>query len=199
MGFFNFSKYNNAEKELLDLYSTEFENIGIPEPSKMAGNLLDEAIKESKKINLPVNAGDSLLDKEKNNESTHNLLEKKRREGVRDEDIRWWWNSSDLERMMMLKVDEFHRLALHIKCREDGLSAEQSANQVRKFHPIYGNPEETTHTDGDDGPLPEELKNRINIYIERKPQTDPEKYKDEIEQSTTFNALIRKELKKNNL
>src|SRR3989344_4957061 len=92
-----------------------------------------------------------ILEKEKADENTHKVLEKKRREGVRDEDIRWWWNLDNLEKMMMLKVDEFHRMALHIKCRqEDGLSVERAAEQVRQHHPIFGNPEDTTHTQGDD-------------------------------------------------
>ena len=51
MGFF--SKYNEIEKGLLDLYTVEFQKMKIPEPAKMAENLLDLAIKESKKINLP--------------------------------------------------------------------------------------------------------------------------------------------------
>ncbi len=193
MGLFNFSKYNDTEKELLDLYTIEFQKIKIPEPSKMAGNLLDEAIKESKKINISPNAGDLILEKEKNDENTRRVLEKKRREGMRDEDIRWWWNLNGVERMMMLKVDEFYRMALHIKCREeDGMSVEQAAEQIRRSHPIFGNPEDATHTQGDDRPIPEELKGRINIYIEKRMKSDPEKFKAEIKQSTTFNALIRK-------
>ena len=155
-----------------------------------------EAIKEAKKVALPPNAGDKILEKEKTDENTHKVLEKKRREGVRDEDIKWWWNLDNVERMMMLKVDEFHRLALHIKCRQDdGLSVERAAEQVRKHHPIFGNPEDTTHTQGDDRPLPEELKDRINIYIENQFINNSEKFKKEIEQSTTFNALVRKEIR----
>ena len=191
-----FSKYNEKEKALLDLYTQGFQKAGIPEPSKMAENLLNEAIKEAKKVVLPPNAGDKILEKEKADENTHKVLEKKRREGVRDEDIRWWWNLDNLEKMMMLKVDEFHRMALHIKCRqEDGLSVERAAEQVRKHHPIFGNPEDTTHTQGDDRPLPEELKDRINIYVEKRFANDSEIFKKEIEQSTTFNALVRKEIR----
>ena len=135
-------------------------------------------------------------EKEKADENTHKVLEKKRREGVRDEDIRWWWNLDNLEKMMMLKVDEFHRMALHIKCRqEDGLSVERAAEQVRKHHPIFGDPEDTTHTQGDDRPLPEELKDRINIYVEKRFANDSEIFKKEVEQSSTFNALVRKEIR----
>jgi len=43
-------------------------------------------------------------------------------------------------------------------------------------------------------PLPFELKDRINIYIEKRAKSDPEKYKKDIESSSTFNALVRKEI-----
>ena len=53
------------------------------------------------------------------------MLAKKRAEGVRDEDIRWWWSMHDLERRMMIKVDDISRLALYIKLREtEGLTEE---------------------------------------------------------------------------
>jgi hypothetical protein len=67
------------------------------------------------------------------------------------------------------------------------------------FRPPFTDPDNTTYTKGDDRPLPCELKNRIDIYIEKRAQTDPEKYKKEIEQSSTFNALIRKEIRAGNI
>ena len=45
----------------------------------------------------------------------------------------------------------------------------------------------------------EELRNRVNAYIEKRSKTDPEEYKKEIEKSTTFNALIRQEIRKGNI
>jgi len=197
MGFF--SKYNELEKELLDLYTVEFQKMGIPEPSKIVEGLLDEAIKESKKFNFPSNAGDLILEKEKNDDNTHQVLEKKRREGVKDEDIRWWWNLNSIERMMMLKVDELHRMVLFKEGVEKGMTDEEAMAVVRKHHPIYSNPEDTTHTQGDDRPIPEELKDRINIYVEKRFKDNQEKFKNEIEQSSTFNALIRKEVRVKNL
>ena len=119
---------------------------------------------------------------------------------MRDEDIKWWWNLDGVERMMMLKVDELHRLVLFKKTvEEDGKTNDEAGAVVRKYHPIYGNPEDTTHTQGDDRPIPEELKDRINIYVEKRFTDNSEKFKKEIEQSSTFNALIRKEVRNNNL
>lgn len=203
-----FDNYNEIEQELLEYYSQMFIKTGIPDARKMAKNMLDQAIKESKKegtYNMPSNSGDMLLEKEKSDEKTRQILRKKRDEGVRDEDIRWWWNMNDIERRMMLKTDEINRMALFINEMKGStattkeLAAKKASNEVRKFHPIYGDPDNAKHTKGDNKPLPAELKDRINIYIEKRFKSDPEKYKKDIESSSTFNALIRKEIKAGNL
>lgn len=106
----------------------------------------------------------------------------------------------DLERRMMLAVDNISRLALFKKLRqENGFDEKASAERVRKSFPIFGDPDDTIHTTGDDRPLPYELKNRVNIYVERRSLTDQVKFKREIEESSTVNVLIRKEIKNGNL
>lgn len=199
MGFF--SKYNKIEKELLELYSKIFSEMGLPDARKMTEDILDQVIESSKKegrYDLK-NVGDVLLEKEADSGKVNQNFEDKRKEGVRDEDIRWWLNLNDIERMMMLKVDEFSCLSLFIKEREGGKTKDEADIVVRKYHPIFGDLNDKTHGDGDNRPLPLELKNRINIYIEKKFKDDPEKYKKEIEQSSSFNALVRKEIKAGNL
>lgn len=197
MGFF--SKYNEKEKALLDLHIQLFQQMGIPESSTMAEDMLDDAIEEAKKVALPPNAGDKILEKEKTDENTRRVLEKKRREGVRDEDIRWWWNLDGIERIMMLKIDELHRLVLFRKLiEEDGKTDEESGAAVRKYQPVYGNPEDMTHTQGDDRPLPEELKDRINVYIEKQGIDNPD-FKNKLDSFSSFNALVRKEIGDGNI
>jgi hypothetical protein len=106
----------------------------------------------------------------------------------------------DLERRMMTKMDEWFRYSLYIKLtKEDGLNEQEALKRLRKVKPIFGNPDDTTHTTGEDRPLPYELKDRINIYTIKKQQTEPEKIKRDIEKSSSFNALIRKEIKKGNI
>lgn len=218
MGLFNFSKYNDIEKALLDQYSQMMSMMGISsaEAKKMAGDMLDQAIEESKKEGtyyLPQNLGDIIFgDAGSDNptikkvaESIRQKLPKKKAEGVKDEDVRWWWNLNDIERRIMLKQDDIARMTLFMaeleKSNESSKekAADKAATKVRKFHPTYGDPDDTTHTTGDDRPLPYELKDRINIYIEKRARENSEKYKNEIEQSSTFNALLRKEIKAGNL
>lgn len=212
MGLFN--SYNEIEKGLLEMYSQMFvAMIGISEQEarKMAKDLLNQAVEESKKegsYNLSPNFGDILLGERKAEDQLlekiaqiirKNLL-KKREEGVRDEDIKWWWNMNDIERRMMLKVDDINKIYM-AQCfvENEGMTPEEAFIKVRKFHPVYGDPLDTTHTKGDDRPLPYELKDRINIYIEKRAKSDPGKYKKDIEASPTFNALVRKEIKAGNI
>ncbi len=213
MGLFNFSKYNDTEKALRDQYvqmMTITMGIDSSEALETVEGMLNQAIKESKKdysYYLPQNFGDILLGDidadnskiKKTSEAVRKKLPRKKEEGVCDEDIRWWWNLNDIERRMMLKQDEVMKLALYMEELQKGKTYEEAMAEVRKFHPVYGDPDDTTHTKGDDRPLPHELKDRINIYIEKRAQSDSEKYKKDIEQSSTFNALIRKEIKANNV
>jgi hypothetical protein len=213
MGLFNFLKYNKKEKALLNdcsqIMSMMF-GISSADAKKIAEDTLDRAIEASKKEGtyyLPENFGDIILgDAGSDNptikkiaESIRHKLPMIKKEGVREEDVRWWWNLNDIERHMMLKEDENAREALFIdRLKKDDLP-DKAAEKVRKFHLMYGDPDDTSLTTDDDRPLPYELKDRINNYIQKRIDDNSEKYKNDIEQSSTFNALIRKEIKAGNL
>ena len=64
---------------------------------------------------------------------------------------------------------------------------------------IYGDPDDPSQPTGDDKVLPRELKDRVNRYIEKREHTDKDEFKKEIEDSSSFNAFIRKEIKRGNL
>jgi len=166
-------------------------------------DLLEKAkkdIREEGISDLPENLGDVLIQKESTDERARSFLDKRRKEGIRYEDIRWWWNMHNLERGMIFQVDALDRLAFFIKLtEEDGLSSDEAAKRVRKFHPIYGDPNDTSIMTGEDRPLMPELRDRVNTYVMKKNQADREKFKKEIEESSTFNALIRQEIKKGNI
>jgi len=196
---------SDIEKQLEDYYMSVFQPDGFSslEAQNIVRDLLklakEECQQEDTLKNLPQNFGNILLERESTVEEIKSMLAKRRKEGVRDEDIRWWWNMHPLERKMMLKVDDVIKLSEFTRIqKEEGLNEEEAAKKVRKFHVIYGEPDDTTHTVGDDRPLPEELKDRIDIYIEKQ-TTNQEKFKKEIEESSTLNALLRKEIKKGNI
>lgn len=213
MGLFSklFGSSSDIEKQLEELYIPIFQKtmgMSLDQAKKFFQDMFQSAKEESLKgntKNLPQNYGDLLLEAESIDEKTKEMLAKKRIEGVRDEDIRWWWNMHDYERWMMIKVDENSRVAGALdeiaKSHADNLekAQEEAAKKVRKFFPMFGDPEDTTHTKGNDRPLPYELKGRIIIYIEERTKKDLNNLKKDIENSSTFNSLIRNKIKSGNL
>lgn len=180
----------------------DFMKISASEAKKTFRGLLKRAKTASKKdgtANLSLNSGDMLLETEADKPDVKDMFTKKRKEGVRDEDIRWWWNMHDIERCMMVEWDNIPRMAMYTHSVEHGMSFEEAAAKVRKHHPMYGDIEDTSNTSGEDRPLPYELKDRVNIYIEKKTLSDPEDLKKQVEQSSSFNALVRKEITKGHI
>lgn len=198
MGFF--SKYNEIEKGLLEIYSKLFADMALPDSRKMAEDILDQAIENSKKeghYNLK-NVGDILLEKEKSSGNVNQNFENKRKEGVKNEDIRWWFNLNDVERRMMLKIDEIFFVLRFKHEIESGKTDDEAGEEVRKHNPIYGDLNNETHGNGDNRPLPLELKDRINIYIEKQGIGNPN-FKQQINSFSSFNALVRHEIRKGNI
>ncbi|TET22515.1 MAG: hypothetical protein E3J71_05935 [Candidatus Stahlbacteria bacterium] len=151
-------------------------------------------------MNLPPDLGDMLLEKESTDKKVETVLAQKRAEGVRDQNIRWWWNMHDLERRMMSKVDEVFIYALFLRfTKEEGLSAAEANERIRKVRPMFGDPADSRYGRGNDRPLPDELRQRVNTYMTRRAQQDPEGLKRDAEACSSFNAFIRKEIKVGNV
>lgn len=161
-------------------------------------------------VNYPMDFGDQLLARSLRDAATRRVIDRKRVDGVRDEDIRWWWNLPDLDRRLMLAFDDHCRIAVFLdqlsKSEEvdKDKAAEKAAAHVRKYFPMYSqdllsSDPENTITSGDDRPLPVELKDRVNRYTEKQAQIDPVGYKERIERATTCNALVREDIRKGNL
>lgn len=205
-----FGSSPDIERKLEEIYVPTFQKtlgMSLGQAKKHFQDLFKAAKEESlkgKTKNFPQDYGDILLEEEKTNKEIKEILAKKRKEGIKDNDIRWWWNMPDIERAMLYVVDENSKMATSLdviqKSDADNLdkAVEEAAEKVRKFFPIYGDPDDTTNAKGDDRPLPFELKDRINIFIEKQ-KNNLEEYKKNIENSSTFNALIRDELRKGNL
>jgi len=129
----------------------EVMDISLPQAQVTFVKLLEQARHESSDLGtskLPEDYGHVLLSTENEDEKIRAMLASRRNEGVKDQDVLWWWNMHDLERRMMLKVDE---------------------------------------------------QRRIDRYLERGLEIDGDGLKQEMEASSTFNALVRKEIKIGNL
>jgi hypothetical protein len=201
-----FEPSTDMEKQIQAQYVPMLQKIVGMSPSQAKSTVRDifegakqESLKEDTP-DLPQNVGDFLLEEESSDEKIRSILEKKRNEGVRNQDIKWWFNMPDLERRILLKIDDVSTRGLFTKLREeDGLSEDEAARGVRKGYPLFGYPDDTAYASGEDRPLPYELKGRIKSYVKKRIQTDPERFKKQIEQSSSFNALVREEMRKGNI
>jgi hypothetical protein len=195
-----------TEKRLESQYVSFFmESMSMPEDIareifKAFAEEQKEAARREGTDRLPESFGDILLQSEKTDEKVRNAFAPKRADGVTDEDIIFWWNMHDLERRMICKVDEMNRILLFEKLMQDSeITEPEAARLVAKRFPIYGDPEHLVLETVEDRPLPFELKWRVNHYISERTQDDTDRFKQEVEASTSLNAVLRKALREKKL
>ena len=170
--------------------------LSLAEAKDMASSCIEAAKEEVRKEgSLPPNAGDTFLREEGTNQRVREWLAKKRRAGVRDEDIRWYWNLDDLERRALEQMYQAILYATWKGAKEEGRTGEEAAVYSRKFHPYYGEPDDTRVTSGDDRPLPIELMGRENVWFDRQRSGDPDALKQLLQRYSSYNALMRAEIR----
>ena len=137
MGLFSRFKGGAAslENRLINEYAAGMRASGISqrEAHTMAQEMLASAKQEVSQRglgNLPTNYGDWLLQHEPTDSKVQAVLQALRDDGVRDEDVRWWWNMSALERVMIEKSDELNRTAAFMEALRQGLDGEGAAKKV---------------------------------------------------------------------
>jgi len=169
-------------------------------PEEVARELFKTFVEDQKEAaradgtdRIPELFGEILLEREETDEEVKNAFAPKRADGVTDEDIVLWWNMHDLERRMICKVDEMNRILLFEKLMQgSGVTEPDAARAVAKRFPVYGDTNHLVLDTDDDRPLPFELKWRVNRHIMERIKTDPDGYLEEVEASTSLNALLRK-------
>jgi hypothetical protein len=208
-----YSSPNQKEiiRRLQDIYVANYISRGMSktQAKEHVEEMLQMAIYlsvDANTYNLPPNLGDIIVgnstskndDIEKFADSIRQQIDYLNKEGVKEEDIRKYWNLNELERRMAQVEDNNSKTVIFIKERKSGKSVEEASKKVRKFLPIYGLPSDENQPEGDDQNLPVELKDRVNKYIESR-SVDISSYKEDVARSTSFNALIRNEIKAGNL
>ncbi len=192
-----------GEQEVMELYSSMYQSsLGFSQSQArtMVRGLIKQGKKDAKKegtAQQTPNFGDRILSIESKDDSVRGVLGALRAEGVRDEDIRWWWNMHEIERRMMVADDNLHRGAAFIKYQKEGLSPDQAAARLRRAFVMYGEPTDTTNSSGEDRPLPFQLKDRVNIFLRRigeRGDVGQMALKKEMDAASSFNALIRQKI-----
>ncbi len=151
-------------------------------------------------LDFPAMMGNTLLEKENSDTELKKAFAKIRNHGVRDDDIRWWWNMHDLQRRMMRKLDEVFIYSLFLNfTKNEGLSDNEANLKIRKIRPLFGDPDDLRFGKPADRPLPDELRKRVNDYIIQRGNKDPEGLKQDVAACSSFNAFIRKLIRAGNL
>lgn len=199
MGIFS----SQIEKELENIYIPMFVPIvGSSEAKKMVESLIAKAKSDAIKFGndkTPKNFGDIILQEYSNNERTKEYIDKLKEDGVSDENIKLWWNLHYLEREMIRIVDNHFKMVGFISEVEKSGDKEKAAMNNKKYMPFFGNIDDLLNKQGEDRPLPYELKDRINIYISKRVKNDPACYKKDIENYSSLNALLREEIRNGNI
>src|SRR5262245_24966023 len=73
------------------------------------------------------NFGTWMLQQEGKDERVSSYLCMVRSEGVRNDDILWWWNTTTLERVLMDKADEINRMAAFLSALEKKKTEDEAA------------------------------------------------------------------------
>ena len=191
-----FTRESALERDLLEQYTAMLDAGGLPGANGIARQLLALAKQQARSDpDLPPNFGHFILEREVTDNSTRQMLAPKRAEGVTDADIKGWWGLDRLERRLLIVVNNWFRMAAYKKYRAEGMSEEQASSQLGKSFPIFGDPEDTKNVKGDDRPLPFELKERINQWVEGGYRYESPGTSGKLRSASSMNALIRSEIR----
>lgn len=194
------SSPETIERELENLYTKTYHGL-TGESLEKSRNDVKNAIKICKERgkkertdDLPDNFGNLLVVAANEGESKAlNIVNRARDDGAKDEDIIEWWNLNDLQRRMVLWSEEVFRYSVFLSAREEGLSADEAAIKVKKIFPMYGNPNNTSNSSGEDRPLSQELRGRIDEYRQKHGALA---IQEKTSGHTSYNAFIRAEIKR---
>jgi len=206
-------KKSNKEKILVKEHAEMLcQLIGIEQNQamEMSERIFDRVVEESKSEEsyfFPENLGDIVSKKTNTSDpkigkivdSIRQSLPQKRRDGVKDKDILWWWNRSDIQRRFILADDNILLTYLAKSFLQSGLIGGKAIAKVRKYMPLYGEPIKTSFPQSVERPLPYELKDRVNKYMVERSLKDKLKYQEDMENAKSFNTLIRNEIREGNL
>jgi len=115
-------------------------------------------------------------------------------EGVTEDDIRWWWGLPDFMRWVMFCWEEHLAMVAFLDGLQKGLDSEAATRKMTKQMALYRyglSYEKPPVFVGDNRRLPYEIKDRVDMHIEKRIKQDQEGFKREFESATSFNAYIR--------
>ena len=141
---------------------------------------------------VPDNFGDYLLENEETNESIRQMLAARWGIGVTEQEIRDWWNKTEIERRLIRKCFEMDLKSAFILFRANGLSYDEAGKQVRKIMIVYGERDFDVN-------IPYEWKERVYRQMAEALADDSEQVQAEAILYPSINDYVREKLLCNNV
>ena len=207
----NIKKKKELEEELEEMYSQFLSQLPTGMTLELARKEVKKAIELCKKqaieegtADLPENFGHLLIEAAKKGDpNAKKIVDKAHKEGATDDDIREFWNLDDLQRRMAIFMSEALKVTMAASLWKEGLTKDEEkeiATKIRRTFPMYGDPDNTRVTSGDDRPLPYELMFRVDRWrMKMINEEGEEKIKEKLNKYSTFNAMVRDEIRKGDL
>jgi hypothetical protein len=183
--------FNSKEKQLLKQKQIALESMGMnsSEAREAAKQTVKDAIAASKASGVYQSGPlGSYMTKQYKDEG---MWEGLQREGVREANIREWWDLDDVERRIMKQDDDSMRMGTFLALMDEGKTNAAAARGVWKGHAIFGYFKDppTFEDDPSSYPLPDELKLRVIRWFDT--VRDVETLKQDARDFTTMNGYIR--------
>ena len=141
---------------------------------------------------VPDNFGDYLLENEETNESIRQMLAARWDIGVTEQEIRDWWNKTEIERRLIRKCFEMDLKSAFILFRANGLSYDEAGKQVRKIMIVYGERDFDVN-------IPYEWKEKVDRLMVDALADDSERVQAEAILYPSINDYVRERLLRNNV
>ncbi len=189
---------NNDEKIIFNSYINTYMNSLKMDP-KAAKKAAKTNIVKAKEIaikegfyNLPADYWKEIFEMEKNNVKNvwTEYYKRARKDGVKDEDIIYLWETHPVERVMLQETQNMININAHLTALGEGKTSQEATEIVRKNFPTYGNPNiRPNYGTEDDNLLPIEFVFKVNKNIIS--GTNSDKHKEALKEFSSFNAYIR--------
>jgi hypothetical protein len=190
------------ESTLVQLEVAIFEQMGVAHAeavlhAKESIAKAKQTVKERGWDKHPPQAGTVILQREAFDPAVASLLQALRADGVRDTDIRDWWNRPPLERVLVESWHEKARMTAFLeilKQHPELTDMKDVFAMIDNVHQTYGPP---SNNPSEDRPLPIELHSRISDWIFAHQNTG--RIQELQVRFKTFNAAVRHETREGRL
>lgn len=190
-------RFSPLERELEETYTRRL--IGLYGSEEEAKRMVRDAIitrrQESKRSGIDPsvsNRGNTVLTASaKGDEKARSVVAEALSNGATEQDIKDWWDLPHLSRKMIYWSEQQLRYSVLSTLRNER-GTDDAMAALRMVLPSYGKPNNEAHSQGDDRPLPDELRSRVEAF---QTKHGADKIQRAVEKRySSYNAFVRRRI-----